>query len=686
MSMSTISNTKNEAKRMQALLELFQSEAEYTYDLILWTRTFKHLVVNTSNLSTYNKQVFISNVMLNSQSIFDLHDEIFQVMCTTFSMARNTPKEVFLAMEISTEQVEEVCSAIIKRKARMLQIYSEYANRVPQATGDMERLLGENPAFDSEASEVLMRMNRLHLGYSHFIMRPMQKIARYPLLLQAIHKKARENEVNILEETSQAIQQINIMVNQNVQYSANYFTLYHLVHTSNIRDTHNQVSAGIMQKDRKLIRLEEMTLQADRSKQSVTVVLLDNCMFILYNIIRTASSSTANHQNVYEKKILNGFMPLNNITAELVKHPVTGDIYQLLISCKDQTYCLEGAEWLLEGMCKDIVDTIAVEKDKFIPITVQQLELNPPGENVSLAVIRPNPNYAPEEELSITAIGDLALGCTTGLSIITPAQTATISSKETNQVWYVAHLNTLFFRSLRTLYYTIIHEDLANLSLKRLSGSVSSFFLDQCQLADNTDPIDYLVVKQVGFLGSEELFVYKLLMNATESSLNKETYRRMYMAGDINSIALFGTHIAIASNDFELIDLEDLTTQELLDPLDKTISLYVDKNKTKPLSIVKIEPGIYLVFFSHLGFFINQYGTRKRTSILFLWLMEANDVFLFQNYVVAINTTQVKIFTLSDGILRGILNISNAKKLIHPQYLLIYNDIYLYRITMAQTQ
>lgn len=217
-------------KRMQAIYELFDSESQYVYDLLLWTRTIKHLVVNTANLDVYSKQIFLSNVITNSDEIYKLHDAILIHFQKTLKVTRNTPKNVFLEMDISHEELIRVVQGYITRKNIIALTYIEYASKIPQATGTMSFLLEDNKNFEAEVSDVLHKINRLHLGCAHFIMRPMQKIVRYPLLLEAILKNTDGEEADALSKAIVQIKQINTQVNQNVQYSTEYFTLFHLSH------------------------------------------------------------------------------------------------------------------------------------------------------------------------------------------------------------------------------------------------------------------------------------------------------------------------------------------------------------------------------------------------------------------------------------------------------------------------
>ncbi|KAI5159536.1 hypothetical protein NEAUS03_0383 [Nematocida ausubeli] len=665
-------NLEKRQKRMQAIYELFESESEYVYDLVLWTRTIKHLVVNTTTLDVYSKQVFLSKVIGNSDSIYQLHDAILINFMKTLKIARNTPKDVFLRLDITPELLIEVLKGYSIRKTLISSVYIEYAGRVPQATGTMEILIEDNKNFDAEISDVLHRINRLHLGCSHFIMRPMQKITRYPLLFKAILKQALPEEAAAISEEITNIQQINLHVNQNVQYSTEYFTLFHLSHEINYRHR-PAFSIGIIQKNRKLIRMEEeISLISGLSRKTVSIVILDNAVFLIECIIKI--------RGVYKKTVktlLDEYMAPDRVEAHIMESPDKKDI-QLEISCGDKKYLAECKGWVAEEIVQVIKDIKEAEQSKFYKFTVEEMENLAEGEDISLSLISPSLI----EEWSSSGIGDIVIGCQEYLEVILNNQrTRIVDKKPCMDVVYNEKVSNVFVRIEKAVYSFVLSQDIQQSppKLRKLIGSTDISFIKNSE----TENEILLIAKQIGYLGSEELFIFKITADQT-GYLTKKTHRRMYIAGDIMDVSFFGKNMVLSSNDFELIDLVDLTTQELLDPLDKTIAIYVDKTESKPLSIAKIDDNLYLVALSDVGFYINKYGSRKKTNIVFLWLMAVNYVFVFKEYIIAIGAEQVKIFTLKDGILRGIFEIANCKHLHHPDYIIIYNDTKIYRITSPE--
>lgn len=677
---------RKEEKRAQAILELYKSEQEYIYDLSLWSRTYRQLVTNTPNLSVSSKQLFKEHIQINIGAIFSIHTKIFEKICAIAEIDKDIKKEEILSADISSDQIEKICAAFIERNDQLLREYTEYASRLPKAIKDMEILTSTNEEFNQESMNLLQKMNRLHLGCSHFIMRPMQKITRYPLLFHAMQKKCRESESEALNNTIEEIKKIDEQVNRNVKYSTNYFSLYHLIHSMDIKINNSRISVGFMQKERKLLRQEEeVKLVLGVKKKLVTVVILDNCMFLVQDVVQIQKKTEF---NIYEKRLFGDFMPLHMLSVEKIQNEKTTDVFMIEINYTDQKYLLETSEWIIDGIYQDIIEAQKEERKRFIDIKIEKVQIDSKGTEVSIDIIDPKKC----EKLSLSQIGMLLIGCNTCFEIVTEKERKTIMDQETYRVKYVPTFNGVLFLRRRDLYYlplTNIEIDSnanintnSNVKPKKVTSSIFTFFFSINNFLSETQEMENILsVKKLGYLGSEELLISKFSIN-TQGSIVKKLYRRMYMAGDITNLIFFGSNIAVASNDFELINLNDLTTQELLDPLDKTISIYVNKNESKPIDIIKTEKNTYLVAFANIGFFINQYGSRKKTYILFLWLMQIHSISLYKKYVIAIGENNAKIFTLDDGLLRGVLNIRKGKFLPHPDYLLIYNDQYLYRISI----
>ncbi|KAI5188491.1 hypothetical protein NECID01_0122 [Nematocida sp. AWRm77] len=664
-----------EKKREQALLELFKSEKDYTYDLILWTRTFKHLVVNTPTLALYTKHIFITNILMNSEDILKVHNGILDAMMEKLGVPRDVSKEDFLELDVTEQQMQEICEVYIKSKQDMLKEYSSYAGRVPKASEDIEKILRENSQFNQEVIDVLRRINRLHLGCPHFIMRPMQKITRYALLFDAIAKHARGGEKDALVKASREFSEISSQVNKNVEYSSNYFALFHLRQMIDVDSQDKKISIGMMQKERKLVRLEEeVNLVMGSMRKLVSIAILDNCVFLIESLIRDENIQIG----LYKKKLLNDYMPVEDLAVEKISEESAMEECLLKLSTDRNSYVISCPDWIREGIFQDVTAIIKTARDQFVEIGVETLDLETKGKDVSLQFIEEKEI----EEMGIFSIGDFLIGSTAGLEIVQSTGRTVIHDKPVQEVEYSQDLGCAFFLKAHKVYYIRIAQEGIDTKITRLTDKIAVSFLTKTKLASSETEENFLIIKRIGYLGTEELLIYKIDW-VQGKGLVKEVYRKMYMAGDINSVSFFGNHFAIASNDFELIDLQDLTTQELLDPLDKTIGFFVDKLKSKPISIKKTEENRYLVIFNDLGLYINRFGSRRNTSVLFLWLMCISYAEVFGEYVAVAGVEQVKFFTLADGVLRGVLNITNGKFLPHSKYLLVYNDKYLYKITLA---
>ena len=553
-----------------------------------------------------------------------------------------------------------MCVAYKSKKNDILREYALYASTMPKATQEIDKILKDNTRFNTEITGVLRNANKLHLGYLHFILRPVQKIARYALLFKAVEKYAKEREEKKLNEIATEFVEASKKVNQNVEYSTSYFALYHTAKEIDTGTKTRKIVVAMMQIQRKLVHTEdEVYIVLGSVRKPVSMVVLDNCVFFLETQVKEDTMLLA----AYKKKLLNDFMPMESIVIEKVyieEHKIE---YQLIIKDRNSKYIVECTEGVRDTIYNHIVGAIEEKKKAYAKLDVQRTDVCVKGTNVSFDIVddvqeteecvdnSSTQKDSSTHTFSIASLGTVIAGSTSGLHIIKKGEVSMVMQKQAKSVEYIRELQSvLYMRDRRVYYMRIDNGEVKNKEIK-LTSKVETAMIRKTKL-DNRDSEEvYLVAKQVGYLGTEELLIVKL--KNKNKMIEHSLYRRMYMAGDISSVAFFGNHFAIASNDFELIDLKDLTTQELLNPLDMTISIFVDKMKSKPISIHKTEANRFLVVFDDVGLFVNKFGTRKKTEGLFLWQMMITHAEIYKGYVVAVGEDIVKLYTQADGVLRG---------------------------------
>ncbi|KAI5170987.1 hypothetical protein NEFER03_0389 [Nematocida sp. LUAm3] len=664
--------TQSAEKRVYALLELFSSEEEYIKDMRIWTRTVKYTAGNTRNLSEYDSQLFIKNILINSEEIVRVHEKIYWEIRKIIDLSDKKNNELILQKNISEDQMKRICACFSEKKENLLKMYAVYTSSLPQAISGVEKLLRENRNFEHELMNLLQKMDRTGLECKHFITRPTTKMLRYPLLFKAIEKRALPDEKDALQEAISAIQYISKKLDEKSGYSTNYFNLYNLVHTTEFKTKTSFLSAGILQKERNLIRIDEdISILINKRRNIATLVLLDNCFFFVESIQRSDIPTIS----APGKKILGDYVPISTLAIERVFNNEKDTVLLRLKAENESIYEIEGVDVLLDAIYENIKNMQNIEKKNYLNVRTEEADITLPGKNIFLSII----SSTHSNELHLNKLGTLVAGTSTGLFLIMEKETKRIDDRSIQNIVYNPDVSSIFFQiDEKNIYY--LNYPIDNKKIKKLYSTFSKFFLQTTQLSELSTQEKDLVLsfKKKGIMSSEQMLIYKLKKENDE--ILSILYKTMYMVGEFNGIFFFKNHIVIASNDFELIDLNDLTTQDLLDPLDQTINLYLDKAISLPLLIIKIEKNLYLTLFSNLGFFINQYGSRVKKEVLFLWFMETISVHLYKDYVVAIGKKYVKFFSVSTGMCKGFLKVSNARFLPHHEDLLLYNDKILYRV------
>lgn len=705
--------TKEEYKRARALLELYTSEILYLQDLDTWNDDFREMVIGSAAFPPHKKEEFLADVLINTGEICGLHKEIFSDMCKIVGIEEDKVEKGFLEKKVTPGQVKSLCSAFMSRKEKMASAYVTYTKQAPKATFRIESTIKENNPFMMEVMELLDRKNKLHLGCAHFIFRPTQKIARYPTLFQAARKRGLPEEQDVLQEVIECIKGINQEVNKSVEYSTNYFDLYVLAHSIQwAGSSAGHLSTGMLQKERRLLKKEEVKVRVGNdAERSAIMVILDNAVMFL----KRSESSDVIMQALY---LQGEVLPIDLIDVQKGEPKVSKDaeeeerFYLNIVKTAGAAsfYLVECDETQRDILFNLLTDTIREARSRFLRMEVDKMDLFNPevmkSSETSAVFICDKPPSDPAQnddhegrsshnhgqtagdsgdKVAIREVPasermdrELIMSNARGIEYISRSQRKVIhEGVAVRRVHYHRDLNALFFIQKKKLCVSPVSakRDSPLASRELVSGVEDMFF-------GSIEGEHYMAVKRRNYLGSEELNILRL--SQQEGRVSQRMHRKMYIAGQVRDLSFFGKQVVLASNDFEMINIDDLTTQELLDPLDPSIHVYVNRKDLQTVMTRKIRENTYLVAFNDMGFFIDKYGSRKKRHVLFLWQAKCTQISVLGGYIAAVAPNVVRIFTLDDGVLRGSLPIENARIVGHPDLLYLYDDRYLYAVTFSK--
>lgn len=263
-------------KRIEALSELFMSEKAYIEDMTLWERDFRRAIINFPFLSLKIKYEICDLVFINMHEIKKLHEDIFKDM-------KEKNMEIMKMMEPEYEDKEEEGFILDKERhedenmlkleyatvyfkhASRFKVYEEYVRRLPKAEFELEKISHYSLDFRRGLQHFMSENNIEFLGTKHFLYRPSQKLARYPLLLKAVQK----NTEGFTYETyyTDLIEEFRFITKGVDKVFSKYstqFKIYRLDQQLKYREgVRNQLCLGLFQKKRRLLKEGEILVKND---------------------------------------------------------------------------------------------------------------------------------------------------------------------------------------------------------------------------------------------------------------------------------------------------------------------------------------------------------------------------------------------------------------------------------------
>ncbi|KAI0832106.1 CNH-domain-containing protein [Trametes gibbosa] len=138
-------------------------------------------------------------------------------------------------------------------------------------------------------------------------------------------------------------------------------------------------------------------------------------------------------------------------------------------------------------------------------------------------------------------------------------------------------------------------------------------------------------------------------------------FREFYIPVQSSSLHFMKTRLCIGcTNGFEIVDLESLDTQGLLDPADQSLDFIHKRENLKPLAIYRIE-NEFLLCYDEFAFYVNKAGWRSRKEFMVYWEGSPTGFALHYPYVLAFEPTFVEIRHVETGAMSQIIQGNNLR-------------------------
>ncbi|KAK7056393.1 RHO1 GDP-GTP exchange protein 2 [Paramarasmius palmivorus] len=204
---------------------------------------------------------------------------------------------------------------------------------------------------------------------------------------------------------------------------------------------------------------------------------------------------------------------------------------------------------------------------------------------------------------------------------------------------------------------------------KRISSHTSFFKAGQClgrmlvcivkssQLSSTfkaLEPIDQNI------RGRSKPTFRKLLQGGNDTL---KPFREFYIPVESTSIHYLKTKMCVGcSRGFEIVDLETLDTQGLLDPNDESLEFVRKRDNLRPMAIYRIQ-NEFLLCYDEFAFYVNKTGRRSRKEFMVHWEGTPTGFALHEPYVLAFEPCFVEIRHIETGLMSQVIQGSNLRLL-----------------------
>ncbi|KAF8916237.1 CNH domain-containing protein [Mucidula mucida] len=154
---------------------------------------------------------------------------------------------------------------------------------------------------------------------------------------------------------------------------------------------------------------------------------------------------------------------------------------------------------------------------------------------------------------------------------------------------------------------------------------------------------------------------FKKLLQGGNDTL--KMFREFYIPVESTSIHYLKTKMCVGcSRGFEIVDLETLDTQGLLDPNDMELDFVRKKENLKPMAIYRIL-NEFLLCYDEFAFYVNKTGRRSRSNFLVTWEGTPTGFALHEPFVLAFEPSFVEIRHIDTGEMAQVIQGSNLRLL-----------------------
>ncbi|KAI8977094.1 CNH domain-containing protein [Mycotypha africana] len=238
-----------EMKRQEAIFELIYTEEDYVRDLNLLEELFVKPLSEAQCIEHERRTQFCNDIFGNYKQILETHRDMYRDLRDhQLSSQEHETKEYGIGF------VDHIGQVILRYVDQFLGLYTEYGPHFLMAEYIVKKEMSHNILFHNFIREKEKQAETRKLPFRHFIILPITRLQRYPLLLDAILKRTTdEQERRTLAICIERIRNVTTRVDRLTDDMRQTLRIRQINDKIRFKPNHPRYNLDLLRKGRKLI-------------------------------------------------------------------------------------------------------------------------------------------------------------------------------------------------------------------------------------------------------------------------------------------------------------------------------------------------------------------------------------------------------------------------------------------------
>ncbi|KAF2807303.1 citron like protein [Mytilinidion resinicola] len=672
-----------EKKRQEVISELMYTERDFVKDLEylrdFWMKPLRQAV--GSPIPEHRREKFVRTVFSNCQEVYMVNSRLAE------SLTRRQQQNPVVRNvgDIFLEYVPHF-SPFIKYGAN--QLFGKY---------EFEHEKRTNVNFSKFVDQVERMRESRKLELNGYLTKPTTRLARYPLLLEAILKCTAEDnpDKQDIPKAVAMIKGILSKVNEESGKAENHFNLMQLNRDLKFRPG-EYVDLKLTEENRQLVFKGTLKKNPTDNTGDITCYLFDHAVLL----VRVKLVNKREEHKVYKKPIplellvitqMEEFMPKMGITKRPSSNLLPGTKSMTSNTPKGDAAKAQGYPITFKHLGKGgyeltLFCSTQISQQKWMEhIEAQQKNLKDRS-NIFTKTILNEGFFTPAMRVTCCVPIDggrkLVLGTDSGVYVCDrkPKDSSfkpkrVLDCKSVTQVDVLEQHSVLLVLTEKTLYsypMEALDPEESQASVVKRGRKIChcNFFKAGVCLGQQL----VACVKTTSLSTTIKVFepMDNMGKKSKKSGLAKmlaggqdvlKPYKEFYIPTESSSIHFLRSKLCVGcARGFEVVSLETLETQSLLDQADTSLDFVARKENIKPIHIERLASE-FLLCYTDFSLFVNRNGWRARPDWKIVWEGNPQAFAIFNPYILAFEPSFIEIRHMESGVLVHILTAKNIRML-----------------------